>query len=166
MSSQCFLSNVQWNIDGLVQERRYSIALAMEWRLSCTNPSIWRCRYTKHCYVRKYHNCIYELKCICLRWVMIYLISGSFRRPIIEVSFFNVSVVCFDDESTVLTYHCTKQRMAYTFFSCHCMVYILQNTNLNHHVPLEDDMCSVYWVPSAINLLLPHPYTVWGVLLY
>ena len=27
------------NIDGLVQERRNSIALAMELRLSCTNPS-------------------------------------------------------------------------------------------------------------------------------
>ena len=27
-------------IDGLVQERRNSIALAMELRLSCTNPSI------------------------------------------------------------------------------------------------------------------------------
>ena len=27
-------------IDGLVQERRNSSALAMEWRLSCTNPSI------------------------------------------------------------------------------------------------------------------------------
>ena len=29
-------------IDGLVQERRNSSALAMEWRLSCTNPSIFR----------------------------------------------------------------------------------------------------------------------------
>ena len=27
-------------IDGLVQERRHSIANALEWRLSCTNPSI------------------------------------------------------------------------------------------------------------------------------
>ena len=30
-----------WNIDGLVQERRNSSALAMELRLSCTNPSIY-----------------------------------------------------------------------------------------------------------------------------
>ena len=30
----------QWYIDGLVQERRNSSALAMELRLSCTNPSI------------------------------------------------------------------------------------------------------------------------------
>ena len=30
-------------IDGLVQERRNSSALAMELRLSCTNPSILRC---------------------------------------------------------------------------------------------------------------------------
>ena len=30
-----------FNIDGLVQERPNSIALAMELRLSCTNPSIW-----------------------------------------------------------------------------------------------------------------------------
>ena len=29
------------HIDGLVQERRNSSALAMELRLSCTNPSIW-----------------------------------------------------------------------------------------------------------------------------
>ena len=31
-----------WHIDGLVQERRNSSALAMELRLCCTNPSIWR----------------------------------------------------------------------------------------------------------------------------
>ena len=30
-----------WHIEGLVQERRNSSALAMEFRLSCTNPSIW-----------------------------------------------------------------------------------------------------------------------------
>ena len=29
------------NIDGLVQKRRNSIALAMELHLSCTNPSIY-----------------------------------------------------------------------------------------------------------------------------
>ena len=29
------------DIDGLVQERRNSSALAMELRLSCTNSSIW-----------------------------------------------------------------------------------------------------------------------------
>ena len=29
-------------IDGLVQERRNSSALAMELRLSCTNPSTWK----------------------------------------------------------------------------------------------------------------------------
>ena len=29
------------DIDGLVQERRNSIANAMELRLSCTNPSTW-----------------------------------------------------------------------------------------------------------------------------
>ena len=32
------------HIDGLVQERRHSSALALEWRLSCTNPSIYRSR--------------------------------------------------------------------------------------------------------------------------
>ena len=30
------------NVDGLVQERRNSSALALELRLSCTNPSMWR----------------------------------------------------------------------------------------------------------------------------
>ena len=45
------------NIDGLVQERRNSSALAMELRLSCTNPSI--CSHTL--YIRElilYENCI------------------------------------------------------------------------------------------------------------
>ena len=30
-----------WHIDGLVQERRNSIALAMGLRIPCTNPSIY-----------------------------------------------------------------------------------------------------------------------------
>ena len=34
-------------IDGLVQERRNSSALAMELRLSCTNPSKW-CTQSDH----------------------------------------------------------------------------------------------------------------------
>ena len=34
----------RWHIDGLVQGRRSSSALAMELRLSCTNPSIWGAR--------------------------------------------------------------------------------------------------------------------------
>ena len=33
--------NIHLHIDGLVQGRRNSSALAMELRLSCTNPSIW-----------------------------------------------------------------------------------------------------------------------------
>ena len=41
---RCFLSKVQWNIEGSVQERRNSSALAMELRLSCSNPSLWWCR--------------------------------------------------------------------------------------------------------------------------
>ena len=41
-----FEGNTFQNIDGLVQERRNSSALAMELRLFCTNPSIWyaKCR--------------------------------------------------------------------------------------------------------------------------
>ena len=40
-----FISAGPWsNIDGLVQERRNSSALAMELRLSCTKPSIWYVR--------------------------------------------------------------------------------------------------------------------------
>ena len=41
-----------YNIDGLVQERRNSSALALEVRLSCTNPSIWPwscCYQLRHC---------------------------------------------------------------------------------------------------------------------
>ena len=34
-----FISSLRGHIDGLVQERRNSIALEMELRLSCTNPS-------------------------------------------------------------------------------------------------------------------------------
>ena len=34
-------NNTRYDIDGLVQERRNSSALAMELRLSCTDPSIW-----------------------------------------------------------------------------------------------------------------------------
>ena len=44
MSGPCIMSldidRVEPNIDGLVQERRNSIANALELRLSCTNPSI------------------------------------------------------------------------------------------------------------------------------
>ena len=35
--------NLYWNIDGLVQERRNSIANALALRLSCTDPSISTC---------------------------------------------------------------------------------------------------------------------------
>ena len=34
------ITDTVYDIDGLVQERRNSSALAMEFRLSCTNPSI------------------------------------------------------------------------------------------------------------------------------
>ena len=37
----CHESLVVWWLDGLVQERCNSSALAMELRLSCTNPSMW-----------------------------------------------------------------------------------------------------------------------------
>ena len=42
-----FVLAIRWRLriidhfDGLVQERRNSIALAMQLRLSCTNPSLW-----------------------------------------------------------------------------------------------------------------------------
>ena len=40
---QCVFNVSKWHYDmnGLVQERRNSSALAMELRLSCTNPSIY-----------------------------------------------------------------------------------------------------------------------------
>ena len=40
LKSLHILQNYQQCIDGLVQERRKSSALAMELRLSCTNPSV------------------------------------------------------------------------------------------------------------------------------
>ena len=40
----------KWNhLDGLVQERRNSSALAMELRLSCANPSIPLCPSGERC---------------------------------------------------------------------------------------------------------------------
>ena len=44
------------SIDGLVQERRNSSALAMELRLSCTNPSVW-----SFCFMREHHNFLRDL---------------------------------------------------------------------------------------------------------
>ena len=45
-STHFTLNPLSFQIDGLVQERRNSSALAMELRLSCTNPSRWcaRCK--------------------------------------------------------------------------------------------------------------------------
>ena len=40
LSYLCFQNNDSYRLDGLMQERRNSIVLAMELRLSCTNPSI------------------------------------------------------------------------------------------------------------------------------
>ena len=37
----CALTHWELHIDGLMEERRNSIANALELRLSCTNPSIW-----------------------------------------------------------------------------------------------------------------------------
>ena len=37
------------HIEGLVQERRNSSALAMELRLSCTNPSVCHCSMIGEC---------------------------------------------------------------------------------------------------------------------
>ena len=39
--SEQILAILLTHINGLVQERRYSIANALELRLSCTNPSIY-----------------------------------------------------------------------------------------------------------------------------
>ena len=39
--ANCSKTFDKWYIDGLVQERRNSSALAMELRASCINPSIW-----------------------------------------------------------------------------------------------------------------------------
>ena len=41
LEPNCARSSI--DINRLVQERRNSSALAMELRLSCTNPSIWTC---------------------------------------------------------------------------------------------------------------------------
>ena len=37
-----YLCGIHWHIDRLVHKRRNSSALALELRLSCINPSIWR----------------------------------------------------------------------------------------------------------------------------
>ena len=43
-----------FHVDGLVQERRNSIANTLELRLSCTNPSMYRLFYT--CFTMAYPN--------------------------------------------------------------------------------------------------------------
>ena len=55
------------HIDGLASERRDSSALAMELRVSCTNPSIWRrltCSISQQHYwlLRETHRCLPEVK--------------------------------------------------------------------------------------------------------
>ena len=45
-------------VDGLVQERRNSIANAVELRLSCINPSIWGLGRQKQEYQTGISNCI------------------------------------------------------------------------------------------------------------
>ena len=42
------LLSCQHEINGLMQERRNSCALAMELRLSCTNPLIWTIGYVQN----------------------------------------------------------------------------------------------------------------------
>ena len=46
-----------WHIDGLVHERRNSIALAMELRFSRTNPSMWErnANYRSQISLKRYH---------------------------------------------------------------------------------------------------------------
>ena len=54
-------------IDGLVQERRNSSKLAMELVLSCTNPSMYRCRKTSYIYIsysREISEDMYHFMCI------------------------------------------------------------------------------------------------------
>ena len=43
LNGWCIAMRIVHHFDGLVQERRNSSALAMEFRLSCTNPSILHC---------------------------------------------------------------------------------------------------------------------------
>ena len=53
-----------FHIDGLVQERRNSIANALELRLSCPNPSIWNLAYDIYLSTHRglvKHICVNEL---------------------------------------------------------------------------------------------------------
>ena len=55
-TSDMFTTGSTLYIDGLVQERRNSSALAMELCLSCTNPSIWKLQFM-HEVVRTSSKC-------------------------------------------------------------------------------------------------------------
>ena len=73
--------NIPLNIDGFVQERRNSSALAMELRLSCTNPSI--CTLVLLLYL-----CIYVFIDLFIYFILfIYLFIGGGGYKVIAVRF-------------------------------------------------------------------------------
>ena len=51
---------ISLHFDGLVQERRNSIANALELGLSCTNPSVYGCQMNRHLYCMTRRSCRFE----------------------------------------------------------------------------------------------------------
>ena len=60
---ECPLEVIHRYVDGLVQERRNSSALAMELRLSCAKPSIWWKAVLESCKCAKWFQTILSWKC-------------------------------------------------------------------------------------------------------
>ena len=77
--------SMQWwhHVDGLVQERRNSIANALDLRLSCTNPSMFpnlppgRVRTSRHWLRRNIHKADVYCPSGCLSNVLFYFFSGA-----------------------------------------------------------------------------------------
>ena len=69
------------DIDGLMQERRNSIANALELRLSCTNPSLWDITSALYCWCN-IHTCfVIEVIEVTLKRLRLLLCRFSFLTP-------------------------------------------------------------------------------------
>ena len=65
------------HIDGLVQERRNSIANALELRLYCTNPSLWSQNLGDGHDVWRWYQC----RCYCDAWWWFFMVDVCYWTP-------------------------------------------------------------------------------------
>ena len=83
-------------IDGLVQERRNSIANALVLRLSCTNPSVW----------------------LCIRWLCSHILIFLYDARKMDITILTVRMAMMDHR-TELTKSCAPEFCREVIF-CHC----------------------------------------------